>query len=161
MGRYYNTDTGREGKFMFATQSSDDPEYLGMHEQERCSIDYYADEDDVEDITKKLDEQYDILGIAKKDRIYKHTCDKNDYKAYDEWESRVCKDKVWKTLTDDEVEAYKKEHQGKLDFWAGENNITMIEIEPGRCLALARIRLALDILSDIAETGSCSLEAEF
>ena len=46
MGRYYRTDNGAEGKFMFGVQPSDDPAEMGMHEQDPQVINYYADEDD-------------------------------------------------------------------------------------------------------------------
>lgn len=39
MGRYYNTSSGREGKFMFGVQSSTDAEYFGL---QPCAIQYYA-----------------------------------------------------------------------------------------------------------------------
>ena len=49
MGRYYNTNTGRGGKFGFACQNSSDPQdYFGMEEQEPTSITYYADDSDTE-----------------------------------------------------------------------------------------------------------------
>ena len=144
MGRYYYTDNGREGKFMFAVQSSDDPEYLGMHEQERASIDYYADEDDVPDIRKKLD-----------DRIY--YC--KDYKEMDEYEDKYLHAKVFVSVSHKDKDAMEK-HKGEIG-WASNkgNDYTDYEIK-GNALALARIRLALNILSDIKDGGSCYLNAE-
>lgn len=155
MGRYYMTDNGREGKFMFAVQSSDDPEYLGMHEQERASIDYYADEDDVPDIRKKLDEQYDKLGVPTENRIY--YC--KDYKEMDEYEDKYLHDKVFVSVSHEDKDAM-KEHEGETG-WASRkgNDYTDYEIR-GNAIALARIRLALNILSDIKDGGSCYLNAE-
>ena len=40
MGRYYTTDSGREGKFCFGMQSSDAPERFGMYENQ--SIIHYT-----------------------------------------------------------------------------------------------------------------------
>ena len=80
MGRYYETNTGRRGKFMFGVQSSDDPGYMGMNEQDRSYIDYYADRDDEQKIRNKLDEQYDILGMPKGKRLYTY----KEEKEYDE-----------------------------------------------------------------------------
>ena len=160
MGRYYNCDSGREGKFMFAVQSSDDPGYLGMHEQDPAHITYYADRDDVEGITEKLDEQYDFLGVDKKDRWYRLPTEKkglNDYKKWDEWEEKVLHDKVWKTVRDEDMP---EEEKGRVHWASNKLGCSDIELGEGKCLALARIRLALNILTDIEEYGCCNLEAE-
>lgn len=155
MGRYYYTDNGREGKFMFAVQSSNDPEYLGMHEQERTSIDYYADEDDVPDIRKKLDEQYDKLGVPTENRIY--YC--KDYKEMNEYEDKYLHDKVFVSVSHEDKDAMEK-HKGEIGFASSKgNDYTDYEIK-GNALALARVRLALNILSDIKDGGSCCLNAE-
>lgn len=150
MGRYYNTDNGREGKFMFGVQSSDDPEYLGMHEENPSYINYYADTQDVPEIKKKLDEQYDLLDVPKDKRIY--YC--KDYKEMDKFEDEFLHCKVFVTVKDGD-ERYK----GQVGWYNGKEGYTDYEI-PGKAICLARIRLALNILSDIKDTGSCSLEAE-
>lgn len=150
MGRYYSTSGGREGKFMFAVQSSDDPEYMGMHEEPPSTITYYADEHDTKKIKKKLDEQYDILGVPKEDRIY--YC--KDEKSGTDFEDKVLHDRVFVTVKDGD-ERYK----GKVGWYNGQKGYTDYEI-PGRAICLARIRLALDILSDIKDNGYCSLDAE-
>lgn len=155
MGRYYDTDGGRRGKFMFGVQASDDPGYMGMHEQEPISIDYYADADDVEHVKSKLDEQYDILGIPENKRIY--YC--KDNKQMSEYEDKVLHDKVFVTVHKDDKEA-KEKYKGKTAWWSGKGNeYTDYEIN-NNALALARIRLALDILSDIEDNTFCSLTAE-
>lgn len=173
MGRYYNCDSGRSGKFMFAVQNSDDPEFLGMSE-DTSTIHYYASEDDVDKITERLNEQYDILTVPKEDRIYvypKGEDGNDDIAAYDEWEKRVLYSKVWrdvKTSDLDEEEKEKEKEGGeknKNDIamrWSSEkgDNYVAIERPGGTTLALARIRLALTILSDIKDEGYCSLEAE-
>lgn len=66
MGRYYYTDNGKEGKFMFGVQPSDDPDYMGMIEQEPTSIDYYADKDNVETSQRK---NGSIIAKTKKSRL--------------------------------------------------------------------------------------------
>lgn len=155
MGRYYDTDGGREGKFMFGVQSSDDPGYLGMHEQEQSTIEYYADTDDVEDIKAKLNEQYRKLGVPNDKRIYYW----KDRKEAQEFEDTVLHDKVFITVSRNDNEAMEK-YKG-CDRWASNKGDDYIDFEiEGNALALARIRLALDILSDIKDNGYCSLSAE-
>ena len=167
MGRYYNTSTGREGKFMFATQSSDDPGYLGMSENQN-TIDYYADETDVEKITAKLDEQYDILGLPKEERIYrlpkptKENSLVEEDELYEKWENEHLRGKVWESFHKNNFEEAKAKYGDKATHWTSDkgNEYTDFEREPGLCLALARVRLALVILTDIAEDGCCELGAE-
>ena len=161
MGRYYCTDSGREGKFMFAVQPSDDPEVMGMHEQDRTSVDYYADKHDVRDITKKLNEQYDLLGVDDKDRIYlmpRKSDGTEDYKAYEEWENSILHDKVWQSVLSSNM----TERQKEASHWTSLKGDKYVDLElgEGKCLALARIRLALNILTDIEQDGYCSLNAE-
>lgn len=155
MGRYYYTDNGREGKFMFGVQPSADPEEMGMHEEEPTQIDYYADTDDVKRIKQKLDEQYDILGVPKEERIY--YC--KDYKEMDEYENRVLHDRVFVTVNTKDTEAM-AQHKGDVQ-WYSDKGANYVDFEiTGRALPLARVRLALNILSDIQDTGSCMLSAE-
>ena len=161
MGRYYYTDSGREGKFMFAVQPSGDPEEMGMHEQEPTSVDYYADKDDVQKITAKLDSQYDELGVDMKDRIYllpQTDNGKDDCRAYEKWENEVLHDKVWESIPISCL----TEEQKRGSRWTSPkgDGYVDIEIKDGKCLALARIRLALDILTDIEQYDFCSLNAE-
>ena len=156
MGRYYSTDGGREGKFMFAVQSSDDPEFLGMHEQEPTNITYYASEEDAERIKKKLDEEYDALGIPTDKRVYYR--DKDDYKEWENFEENVLHDKVFITISDDDKEGLEK-HKGEIRWGNGKIGCTDYAID-GMPIHLARIRLAVDILSDIKDSGYCVLDAE-
>lgn len=154
MGRYYNTDSGRGGKFMFGVQPSDDAGHMGMHEQEPTSITYYAEEEDVPKIKRRLDKQYDYLGVSLKDRIY--YC--KDDKEMIDYENRILHDKVFETV-EDTPEARKR--FGKEVPWASDREGYLdFEIGQGKCLALARIRLALVILSDIKDNGYCELDAE-
>ena len=152
MGRYYYTDNGREGKFMFGVQPSDDPELMGMRE-DNSRITYYADEDDKETIEKKLDEQYDLLGIPKKDRLYFYENDEE----YDKYEREVLDDKAWVKVKDDSKEAEK--YKNEVKWYCEDKGYTKYE-RKGMAIVLARIRLGTTILSDINEKGYCSLEAE-
>lgn len=157
MGRYYETNEGRGGKFMFGVQPSDDPGTMGMVEQEPTSIDYYADEDNVEEIRKNLNKQYDKLGVPLERRLYYY----KDHKEYDDYEERELKDRVFIDVREDdpiEMEKYKDktrwycEKPGYVSFERGH--------ERERTLALARIRLGVAILSDIKDSGECWLNAE-
>ena len=156
MGRYYTTDGGREGKFMFAVQSSDDPELLGMHEQEPTEITYYADEDDAEHIKSMLDREYDALDIPKDKRVYYR--DKDDYKEWYKYEDEVLHDKVFVSVRDDDKETLAK-HAGETRWGSNKSNYCDFEIN-GNAIHMARIRLAVNILSDIKDNGYCTLDAE-
>lgn len=160
MGRYYDTSTGRNGKFMFAVQNSDDPEYMGMGE-DPTYIHYYADESDVDKITKRLNEQYEILGIGKDNRLYdmpRKEDGTDNHEAYDKWETKYLHDKVWRA---EKFDGLNDEDKKKM-HWASDkgDEYVGVEIGEGKCLALARIRLAIKILSDIKDEGYCSLDAE-
>lgn len=152
MGRYYYTDGGREGKFMFGVQPSDDPEYMGMGE-DNTTIKYYADEEGKPAILERLNEQYDKLGIPEDKRIYYI----KNWEEYDKYEKEVLEDKVWiKCKVGSEEE---KKHKGE-ERWAGDNTDEVMFERKGMALILSRIRLGLVILSDIKDNGYCSLEAE-
>ena len=142
MGRYYYTDGGREGKFMFGVQSSDDPEYMGMSE-DPSYIDYYASDDDAPKIKKRLDEQYDILNVPKDKRIYYAKTSKD----YDDFEREELENKVWIKVKD------------KTKWYCEDKGYTMYERD-NMALVLARIKLGVNILSDIKDEGYCSLRAE-
>ena len=162
MGRYYDTSTGREGKFMFATQDSTDPQYLGMRENQNF-IEYYADTDDVENITAKLNEQYDILDVPEKDRIYLLPSENvNDDEAMERYENEVLWDKVFESFHHGDLHKAHKKYGKKATHWGSKNGDEYVDFErkDGRALALARVRLALIILTDIAEEGYCELRAE-
>ena len=152
MGRYYNTNTGRSGKFMFGVQSSGDPEEMGMSE-DPTYIQYYADADDEPKIRKKVDEQYDKLNVPQDKRIYYM----KDWEDYDKFEKEVLEDRVWIKCKAGSKED--KQHNGETK-WASDKNDEVMYERKGMALVLARIRLGLVILSDIKDEGYCSLEAE-
>lgn len=163
MGRYYYSGSGRSGKFMFGVQNSTDPEYMGMHEEEPTNINYYAGAEDVDYVTSKLDEQYDILGLEQEHRIYsfkellrpgENGIEKEEIR-YQEWEDKYLHDKVWETVKEEEVE-----NKTGVRWASDKEGCVDLELGDGLCLALARVRLGLIILSDIEDNADCNLEAE-
>lgn len=152
MGRRYSTGTGREGKFLFGVQPSDDPEYMGMEEDNGYTY-YYACEEDRPEIKENLDEQYDFLGIEKKNRWYNLPENDKDDEKWDKWEKEVLEPKVWKKVKNEDL-------NGAIGWYCEEKGYSYLPIKEGAELALARIRLGLVILTDILETGECSLRAE-
>lgn len=165
MGRFYNTNHFT-GKFGFAVQPSDDPgEVFGMEEQDRTEIDYFLDgsEENIRMVKKKLDEQYDILGVPQEKRVYHVESDEDaTNKLYyplatyayevvplDEYKSKdmiaVGGDKEW------EAQFYK-------DGLTEENS--RIIAKPEKDLAIFRVYLGVKILSDLESEGECYLTAE-
>ena len=158
MGRHYNTETGRTGKFMFAVQSSDDPSYMGMQEQEPTSIDFYADKESEAEIRDNLDEQYDLLDIPQDKRMYYM---KKDWSDYDKFEREVLSPKVFVSVREDDKEEMAK-YKDKVRWADDRDGYVKFEIgkERVKTLVLARIRLGIVILSDIKDNGECWLNAE-
>lgn len=148
---------------MFATQKSTDPDYMGMHENQNY-LDYYADEDDVETIKAKLDEQYDLLGLPKEKRLYRLPKAElaNEWEEMDKWEKENLHDLIFETFHKDDMEEAHEKYGDKATHWASNKGgeYTDFERNPGFALALARVRLALTILTDIEEEGRCELTAE-
>ena len=60
MGRYYSGDI--EGKFWFALQSSNAASRFGGEESEPSSIDYYFDENQLEEVEAEIKNIEDSLG---------------------------------------------------------------------------------------------------
>ena len=159
MGRYYNTQTGKEGKFWFAVQPSDDPRtvyHMGEVEpddewdEESGYSDSYTDYEsaDAEKIKKHLDEQYDILGVPKEERKYK--CE-NEGKYV--WEDLA---KYYLT----EKEPPKDEAYKVIGYYIGEDKPTMYPISSEKELAASRVQLGLVIYNTILTEGICMLNAE-
>lgn len=159
MGRYYNTQTGKEGKFWFAVQPSDDPRtvyHMGEIEpddewdEESGYSDSYTDYEsaDAEKIKKHLDEQYDILGVPKEERKYK--CE-NEGKYV--WEDLA---KYYLT----EKEPPKDEAYKVIGYYMGEDKPTMYPISSEKELAASRVQLGLVIYNTILTEGICMLNAE-
>ena len=142
MGRYYQTNN-HEGKFGFAVQDSNDPEIFGMTEDQSV-IHYYMSSDKKDKVKKVLDEQYDILGIDKKDRVYVYDESKID-KVMD-----AAYNKNWHTYDKDKDEGCATLFDGKAVY---PNNK---DVE----LAVYRVLLGTKIMYDLENDGYCSLEAE-
>lgn len=159
MGRYYSTQTGKEGKFWFAVQPSDDPKtvyHMGEIEpddewdEESEYSDSYTDYEsaDAEKIKKHLDEQYDILGVPKEERKYK--CEnEGEY---------VWHDLVKYYLT--EKEPPKDEAYKVCGYYMGDDKPTMYPISSAKELAASRVQLGLVIYNTILTEGICMLNAE-
>lgn len=158
MGRYYQTATGREGKFWFAVQPSDDPQKIyGMDEVERDdddeydygdTVDYYTDDKDY--VRNKLEEQYTILGVPPDRRRY---------------EVDIRAGYVWDELDDYFLTTQEppRDQDGyrPAGYYMGEGKPTKYPISKGKELAASRVQLGLIIYNDIIESGSCSMTAEF
>lgn len=140
MGRYWNTSTGREGKFGFGYQSSTDPEdYFGMTP---ISVTYGgADEDKVK---QKVDELYDKANVPKEERIYKLKGGNNN---------------------DEYGDVYQRYHKYFFEprengRYAGANGVSEGEVFAEAHLCSARLWLGLTILTDLADDGYCEVDAE-
>lgn len=161
MGRYYYTDTGKEGKFWFAVQPSDDPKTIyGMdemppddYEEDESYGEAYTDYESSDDeyVRKKLDEQYDLLGVPKDERKYE--MDYNDIGTY-----------VWDTLRKYYLttEEPKPDAQGHTEcgYHMGDNEPTHYPISKEKELAASRVDLGLIIYNEIKKNGSCFMTAE-
>lgn len=161
MGRQYYTDTGKEGKFWFAVQPSDDPKTIyGMgemppddYEEDESYGEAYTDYESSDDeyVKKQLDKQYDILGVPKDERKYE--MDYNDIGTY-----------VWDTLRKYYLttEEPKPDAQGHTEcgYHMGDNEPTHYPISKEKELAASRVDLGLIIYNEIKKNGSCFMTAE-
>lgn len=160
MGRYYYDQTGREGKFWFAVQPSDDPKTIyGMSEVEPDDewdeddgygenyIDYESSDDEY--VKKQLDIQYDILGVPKEERKYE--CD--DENTY------VWEDLAKYYLTEQEPPEDESGYRAS-GYYMGKDEPTMYPISSAKELAASRVQLGLFIYNSIKGNGSCFLTAE-
>lgn len=142
MGRYYNTNTGRGGKFGLGCQESTDPkDYFGLVE---THITYIADEEDSEAIKKKLNTIYDEAKVPQEERIYELDGSDDEYEDY--------RNRFHKYF----FETCKAGEGG----FAGNNGTTEQEVFTDAHLAQSRLRLGLTILTDIKDEGYCELDAE-
>ena len=162
MGRWYHDQTGKDGKFWFAVQPSDDPKTIyGMSEVEpdddwdeeendgygESYIDYESSNDEY--VKKQLDKQYDILGVPEDERKYE--CD--DENAY-VWEDLA---KYYLTEQEPQEDATGDKACG---YFMGEGEPTMYPISSEKELAASRVVLGLFIYNSIKKDGSCFLTAE-
>lgn len=156
MGRYYSTESGREGKFGFGSQPSTDPgDFFDMEEQEPSEITYSIEKDNYEMVKEKVDGLYDKLGVPAEERIYylKKDIENNLGSLLEKYAYRV--------VNDAEVKRYNKidgfEHE---TYYNEEKHKTFIDAFQGAGLCCSRIRLGLVILSDLQDSGYCELKAE-
>lgn len=78
MGRYYSGDI--EGKFWFAVQNSDAANRFGKEGQVPNYLDYWFEEEDLEEVQKELKAIHEKFGItfAKLDKFFKENNSYND-----------------------------------------------------------------------------------
>lgn len=157
MGRYYHNQFGEEGKFWFAVQPSDDPETIfgatDVTDEDDEEYDPQYRDYDIDDekfVAKKINEQYDIIGVPANKRRF----DVDD-------ESRTSY--IWEDLFD-YIWTYEKPEDSDTipygDFKNGEH-ITYWAKDKNKELAASRVNLGLFILSTIKRDGTCQLTAEF
>lgn len=156
MGRYYSVQTGKEGKFWFAVQPSDDPRTIYHMDDvseydEEEDYESYSDYEssDAEKIKKHLDEQYDILGVPKEERKYE--CEKEG--------EYVWEDLAKYYLTEKEPPKDASGHVA-CGYYMGEDKPTMYPISSEKELAASRVQLGLVIYNTILTEGICMLNAE-
>ena len=137
MGRYWNTERF-DGKFGFACQPSDDPEYFGMCEDQM--ITYECTEDTKSICWQKVDENYDILNVPVKERCYFVADQEGLEKLFD----------LYKWY------AFVKAEDGMFDV-GGERCKERFD---GADLALNRIYLGVAILSEATDNDYFTLQAE-
>ena len=157
MGRYYESETGRSGKFALCKQPSTDPgDFFGMDEQQPNEITYTLDERNKNMVKKKVDSLYDQLKIPKEERIYYMKKEGGEEKILDLFDKYA-----YKKVNNAEVKRYNKidgfEHQ---TYYCDEKNKTIIDVFEGAALCCSRVRLGLVILSDLQDDGYCELRAE-
>lgn len=156
MGRYYNFDSGREGKFAFGVQSSTDPgDVFGMEEAGSSTIEYYMknDEEHKQMVKDKINEQYEILGVPASERRYefKDDDDKHEYlgNIWDKYCVKIvpteslAKGQMPYALTELQEAKLKAEGKNPRDYSAINNG--------SMPLADARVRLGLNILAEMEE----------
>lgn len=157
MGRYYHNQFGEEGKFWFGVQPSDDPESVfgatdvtDESDEDGFDEDYKDyDIDDAEYVAKKLNEQYDILGVPTEKRRFDVDVGKRGKYIWDELFDYIF---TYEKPKDDRIIPYG-------DFKNGEH-ITYYAMSREKELAASRIDLGLFILGTIKRHGVCSMTAE-
>lgn len=157
MGRYYESETGRGGKFALGKQPSTDPgDFFDMEEQEPNEITYTLDESNKDMVKKKVDSLYDKLKVPKEERIYYMKKEGGKEKILDLFDKYA-----YKKVNNAEVKRYNKidgfDHE---TYYCEEKNKTIIDAIEGAGLCCSRVRLGLVILSDLQDDGYCELRAE-
>ena len=124
MGRYYNGDI--EGKFWFAVQSSNAPARFGAQEYEPSYINYYFDEEQLEEVEEELDRIHKNMqgNIEKLDEFFKQNNGYNDQMIIDFYLARYDE-----TINEEEVKDMLVEY---ADYELG-NQIANCIKENGEC----------------------------
>lgn len=157
MGRYFESETGRSGKFAFGKQPSTDPgDFFGMEEMQPNEITYTLEKDNYDMVKKKVDSLYDQLKVPKEERIYYMKKEGGEEKILDLFDKYA-----YKKVNNAEIKRYNKidgfEHQ---TYYCEEKNKTIIDVFEGAGLCCSRVRLGLVILSDLQDDDYCELRAE-
>jgi hypothetical protein len=97
MGRYYTGDI--EGKFWFAVQSSDAANRFGVEGNTPNYLDYYFDEENLEDVEKKIQNIITDIGQENIDKLDKFFKDVNGYNDEIMMEHDILQ--VWNTFKSD------------------------------------------------------------
>lgn len=158
MGRYYQTDTGRDGKFGFGSQPSTDPgDFFEMEEQEPSNITYMLDKNNYDMVKEKVDGLYEKLKVPAEERIYYLRKEREQEDKL----GNLLEKYAYKKVNRAEVKRYNKrdgfEHK---TYYSEEKNKTLIDVFEGADLCCSRVRLGLVILSDLQDDGFCELTAE-
>ena len=104
MGRYYSTETGRDGKFGFGSQPSTAPgDFFEMDEQEPSEITYTIDRSNYNMVKEKVDGLYDKLKVPAEERIYYLKKERREDELYDLLEKYA-----YKKVNRAEVKRYNK-----------------------------------------------------
>lgn len=157
MGRFYESETGRSGKFTLCRQPSTDPgDFFGMEEMQPNEITYTMEKDNYDMVKEKVDSLYDQLKVPNEKRIYYLKKDDEEKKLLDLFDKYA-----YKKVNNAEVKRYNKidgfEHQ---TYYCEEKNKTIIDVIEDSALYCSRVRLGLVILSDLQDDGYCELRAE-
>ena len=174
MGRYYNTQTGRSGKFGVCIQSSMDArDFFGASESglmDESTGEFFIGKDQKEELKGKIDELYDKLEVPKEKRVYylqNNRFPSNTDKGVSEGEFHdLLNDYTLIIVHRNEVKRYNKRDGYEHNSWYSERaeaagkHMTAIESREGATLCGCRLYLGLTMLSDIEDTGECWLTAE-
>lgn len=156
MGRYYNTECGRSGKFGFGSQPSTDPgDFFDMDEQQPEEITYILDKSNKDMVKEKVDALYDQLKVPKEERIYYLKKDDGD-KLGDLLEKYA-----FKKVNRAEIPRYnKRDGFDHAEYYCDEKHKVFIDVFKDAGLCCSRVRLGLTILSDLQDDDFCELRAE-
>lgn len=153
MGRYYGTNRF-DGKFGFGVQPSTDPgDVFGMEriedEPNETEASYWldGDEENIERIRGILEGFYDDLGISEDDRIFKLKDGSDIWNMFEKYEAK-------------HFRPFMKGKDKGIPYYSKFHEEGVVEITPGIQLTRCRVDLGVKILTELIESGECSLWAE-